>query len=53
MLGHLRMEAYPHYRRSIYPGALTSGAKVPTLAGNERAIAAGKERWEHPGERPA
>ena len=39
MLGHLRTEAYTHARRSIYP----PGQGVPTLEGNERAIAEGKK----------
>jgi predicted amidohydrolase len=44
MLAHLRMEAYPAYRRPVYPGALAGGEAVPSVAGNERAIAAGKRR---------
>jgi predicted amidohydrolase len=40
MLGHLRMEAYAGYQRSIYPG---SGLR-PTIAGNDAAIDAGKKR---------
>ncbi len=44
MLAHLRTEAYPAYRHPIYPGSVPEGARVPTLDGNERAIAAGKER---------
>src|SRR5919201_1036858 len=44
MLAHLRTEAYPAYGKSIYPGGLAGGARAPTLEGNERAIAAGKER---------
>jgi predicted amidohydrolase len=44
MLAHLRTEAYAGYRQPIYPGALAGGAAVPTVAVNEAAIAAGKER---------
>jgi predicted amidohydrolase len=44
MLAHLRMEAYPSYMRSLYPGALADGAAVPSIEGNERAIATGKQR---------
>jgi hypothetical protein len=44
MLAHLRMEAYAAYRHPLYPGGLEEGARVPTLDGNERAIAAGKRR---------
>ncbi len=43
MLAHLRMEAYPAYRKEIYPGGVVAGA-APTIAGNERAITAGKDR---------
>src|SRR6516225_2246663 len=43
MLGHLRTEAYAAYRHPLYPGSLVEGQRVPTLAGNEQAIAAGKE----------
>jgi hypothetical protein len=45
MLAHLRTEAYSGYARAIYPGGLAGGARVPSLEGNERAIAAGKERF--------
>jgi predicted amidohydrolase len=44
MLGHLRMEAYTEYRRSIYPGSLNKDEKTLTIAGNEGAIAEGKRR---------
>ncbi len=44
MLAHLRTEAYAAYRHPVYPGSVAEGARVPTLDGNERAIAAGKER---------
>jgi predicted amidohydrolase len=45
MLAHLRTEAYaPGYARSIYPGGMASAA--PTLEGNDRATARGKERLE-------
>lgn len=40
MLAHLRTEAYTGYRRAIYPG---SGTQL-SIAGNEQAIAVGKER---------
>jgi formamidase len=43
MLAHLRTEAYCGYHNAIYPGGLTDGARPPTLAGNDAAIAAGKE----------
>jgi predicted amidohydrolase len=48
MLGHLRTEAYPGYKKSIYPGSLADGAKALTIEGNERAIAAGKARISGP-----
>jgi hypothetical protein len=44
MLAHLRMEAYRTYQHPVYPGGLAGGARVPTLEGNERAIAVGKGR---------
>jgi predicted amidohydrolase len=44
LLAHLRTEAYPAYRRPLYPGALAGGDGVPTVEGNERAIAAAKAR---------
>jgi predicted amidohydrolase len=44
MLSHLRTESYTGYRQAIYPGGLTAGGKPPTLAGNDTAIALGKER---------
>jgi predicted amidohydrolase len=44
MLAHLRMEAYSGYRRSIYPGGLTSNSSPLTVVGNEQAIAAAKRR---------
>jgi predicted amidohydrolase len=44
MLAHLRMEAYPAYRRSIYPGSLASGQKTLSIEANEAAIAAGRRR---------
>lgn len=44
MLSHLRMEAYPHYRRSIYPGSLAPGKQELSLEENERAIGEGKAR---------
>jgi predicted amidohydrolase len=49
LLGHLRMEAYAGYRRRIYPGSLSDGAKMLTIEGNERAIAAGKSEWRRDG----
>jgi predicted amidohydrolase len=44
MLAHLRTEAYPEYRRTLYPGSLKPGEKTLTIAGNEEAIVAGKKR---------
>jgi predicted amidohydrolase len=44
MLAHLRMEAYPAYRRTIYPGSLAADAARLTIAGNNRAIAEGRQR---------
>jgi predicted amidohydrolase len=44
MLAHLRMEAYPAYRKSIYPGSLPETATSLTIEGNERAIAAARRR---------
>ncbi len=44
MLAHLRMEAYPAYRRSIYGGSLRLGAATITVAENEQAIAAARQR---------
>jgi hypothetical protein len=41
------MEAYAGYRRSLYPGSLSDGAKHLTVEGNERAIAAGRQRLSH------
>jgi predicted amidohydrolase len=48
LLAHLRNEAYKEYHHPLYPGSLTDGNGVPTLAGNERAIATGKERLKGP-----
>jgi predicted amidohydrolase len=44
MLAHLRMEAYPAYRRRIYPGSLVDGAERLSIEGNNRAIAEGCRR---------
>jgi predicted amidohydrolase len=44
MLAHLRTEAYTAYRHPLYPGSVAEGSRVPTLAGNDTAIALGKER---------
>jgi predicted amidohydrolase len=44
VLAHLRTEAYAGYGRSIYPGSLAPGTRTLTIEGNERAIAAGKQR---------
>jgi hypothetical protein len=44
MLAHLRTEAYTAYRHPLYPGSVAEGGRVPTLAGNDAAIALGKER---------
>ncbi len=51
MLAHLRMEAYSAYRRSIYPGSLTEGAKALSIEGNEQAIVAARQRLERQGKR--
>jgi predicted amidohydrolase len=40
MLAHLRTEAYQQLRRPIYPASRTP----PTIVGNERATATGKDR---------
>ncbi len=44
MLSHLRTEAYPFYQRPLYPGGLAEDGGPPNLAGNDRAVAAGKQR---------
>jgi predicted amidohydrolase len=44
MLAHLRTEAYPAYRRPVYPGGLTGGAAGLSVEQNERAVADGKRR---------
>src|SRR6266849_6222153 len=44
MLAHLRMEAYPAYRRSIYAGSLPPVAANISVDGNEQAIAAARQR---------
>ena len=44
MLAHLRMEAYPAYRQSIYPGSLPGGSATLSIEANEQAIATGKRR---------
>ena len=51
MLAHLRMEAYPAYQQTIYPGGLVKGAP-PTLEGNDLAIQRGKQKLSN-GERGA
>lgn len=43
MLAHLRMETYSGYRQPIYPGGLAGGEQL-SIASNERAIVAGRER---------
>jgi hypothetical protein len=43
MLAHLRTEAYPAYRRPLYPAGI-AGESAPSVEGNERTIAAAKER---------
>jgi predicted amidohydrolase len=53
MLAHLRHEAYQEYHHPLYPGSLTDGASVPTLAGNDHAIATGKSRLQARHGRPA
>jgi predicted amidohydrolase len=44
MLAHLRNEAYPEYRRALYPGSLAKGQGSLSIEDNERAIAEGKRR---------
>ena len=44
MLAHLRMEAYPAYRRTMYPGSLAKDAGKLSIEENEKAIAAAKGR---------
>jgi predicted amidohydrolase len=44
MLAHLRMEAYPAYRRTLYAGSLGGDAERLSIDGNERAIADAKRR---------
>jgi predicted amidohydrolase len=44
MLAHLRMEAYPAYRRAVYPGSLPENTAAISIEGNERAIAAAQRR---------
>ena len=46
MLAHLRTEAYPGYQRPMYPRGLASDATRLTVEGNERAIAAAKQRLD-------
>src|SRR6266849_3129687 len=46
MLAHLRTEAYAAYQQKIYPGSLAQDRKHLTIAGNEEAIAAGKDRLQ-------
>jgi predicted amidohydrolase len=50
MLAHLRMEAYPAYRGSIYPGSLGK-ARMLTCEGNEQAIDRAKKRVSEAGTR--
>lgn len=45
MLGHLRTEAYPRARQSIYPGGLFAGPTL-TIDRNQQAIAEGKRRFQ-------
>lgn len=47
MLAHLRTEAYPHYRRPIYPGSLP-GKPPLTMSDVEEAIRTGAARWRSP-----
>jgi hypothetical protein len=44
MLGHLRMEAYEAYGRSIYPGSLSKGTARLSVEGNEQAIEKAKRQ---------
>ena len=44
MLAHLRMEAYPAYRRTMYPGSLAKDAGKLSIEENEKAIAAAKRQ---------
>jgi predicted amidohydrolase len=48
MLAHLRTEAYPVYRRPIYPGGLPAGAAGLSIEANDRAIADAKRRLTAP-----
>jgi hypothetical protein len=45
MLAHLRSEAYIRARYPIYPGGLVLGGP-PSLEGNDRATAVGKQRLQ-------
>jgi hypothetical protein len=53
MLAHLRTEAYSAYQHPLYPGGLKTNGPVPTLAGNDAAIATGKQRLAELIEAPA
>src|SRR5260370_12041441 len=44
MLAHLRTEAYPAYRRPIYPGSLPKGAAPLSMETNEQPLAAARQR---------
>jgi predicted amidohydrolase len=44
MLSHLRTEAYTAYHQTVYRGGPEAGAARLSIAGNEQAIAAAKQR---------
>lgn len=46
MLAHLRMEAYPAYRRAVYGGGVTSEKESLSVGGNEQAIQEAKRRLD-------
>ena len=51
MLAHLRTEAYPVYRDSVYPPALRNGNRNHTAAANEAGIDLARRRLEDRGAR--
>lgn len=44
MLGHLRMEAYSGYQKSIYPPGCFP--RPPRISDIEQAIELGRQRWQ-------